>query len=67
VISDDFADNGIYSGDRGRVFCYSGGKDESDQSAVWKIASDRRTLTLRPFSALGDETYRFYHKIEAPT
>ncbi len=39
----------------------------SQSSQDWVIASDRRTLTLRPFSALGDETYRLYHKTEAQT
>ncbi|MBZ5654363.1 MAG: glycoside hydrolase family 127 protein [Acidobacteriia bacterium] len=36
----------------------------SQSSQDWVVESDHRSLTLRPFSALGDETYRLYHKVE---
>jgi hypothetical protein len=37
----------------------------SQFSQDWVVRSDSRPLTLRPFSALRDESYRLYHKVEA--
>jgi DUF1680 family protein len=37
----------------------------SQSSQDWVVGGDARSLTLRPFGALGDETYRLYHKVEA--
>jgi uncharacterized protein len=37
----------------------------SRDSSDWKVATDNGSLTLRPFAALGDETYRLYHRVEA--
>jgi uncharacterized protein len=37
----------------------------SQSSQDWVVASAGRSLTLRPFSALSDETYRLYHKVKA--
>ncbi|MGC2248925.1 MAG: beta-L-arabinofuranosidase domain-containing protein, partial [Terriglobales bacterium] len=37
----------------------------SQASENWVVPSDNRSLTLRPFSALRDETYRLYHKVGA--
>jgi len=36
----------------------------SRSSQDWLVATDGRSLTLRPFSAVGDETYRLYHELE---
>ena len=36
----------------------------SQSSPDWLIGKDARALTLRPFAALGDETYRLYHNVE---
>jgi DUF1680 family protein len=33
-------------------------------SRDWLVGSNGRSLTLRPFSALRDETYRLYHKVD---
>jgi DUF1680 family protein len=33
-------------------------------SQDWLVRSDTQKLTLRPFAAIGDETYRLYHKVE---
>jgi DUF1680 family protein len=37
----------------------------SQASEDWLVRGDSRVLTLRPFSALRDESYRLYHKVEA--
>jgi uncharacterized protein len=37
----------------------------SQASQDWVVRSDRRSLTLRPFSALREESYRLYHKVDA--
>jgi DUF1680 family protein len=37
----------------------------SQDSEDWVVRSDNRSLTLKPFSALRDERYRLYHKVEA--
>jgi uncharacterized protein len=34
-------------------------------SQDWTVKSDASSMTLRPFAALGDETYRLYHKVIA--
>jgi len=34
-------------------------------SEDWVAGSDANKLTLRPFSAIGDETYRLYQKVES--
>jgi hypothetical protein len=36
----------------------------SQSSQDWVVGSGAHSLTLRPFAALGDETYRLYHKVE---
>jgi DUF1680 family protein len=36
----------------------------SQSSQDWVVRSAGRSLTLRPFSALRDETYRLYHKVD---
>jgi hypothetical protein len=33
-------------------------------SEEWTVKSDSGTLTLRPFSAIMDETYRLYHQVK---
>jgi hypothetical protein len=37
----------------------------SQASYDWTVRSDSGSLTLRPFTALGDETYRLYHHVQA--
>jgi hypothetical protein len=37
----------------------------SPGSQDWVVAGDGPSLVLRPFAAVGDETYRLYHKVEA--
>jgi uncharacterized protein len=37
----------------------------SQSSQDWAVGGNSRSLTLRPFSALRDETYRLYHKVDA--
>jgi len=36
----------------------------SPSSQDWVVGANGRSLTLRPFAALQDETYRLYHKID---
>jgi len=37
----------------------------SPDSEDWVVRSDNRSLTLKPFSAVRDERYRLYHKVES--
>ncbi|HSZ63392.1 MAG TPA: beta-L-arabinofuranosidase domain-containing protein [Terriglobales bacterium] len=37
----------------------------SQSSSEFKVQADAHSLTLRPFAAIGDETYRLYHQVEA--
>jgi uncharacterized protein len=37
----------------------------STGSEEWMVKSDSGTLTLRPFSAIMDETYRLYHQVKS--
>jgi Na+-transporting NADH:ubiquinone oxidoreductase subunit NqrB len=36
----------------------------SQSSDDWVVKGDAGKITFRPFAAIGDETYRLYHKVE---